>query len=172
MVELGINAGRPERGAASAHGGIMSRPSQAVITRAEDRPREGWDDPAKGSVAWHTLFSADITPTDALCAGIAILEPGGSNPPHRHAEAEIYLILEGKGVLTIDGRESAVGAGAAVFIPGPCLACAAQCRPNGPQAVLCVSNRPLLGRGLRVSGLARWNRGTARGKCGKSPVGG
>jgi mannose-6-phosphate isomerase-like protein (cupin superfamily) len=92
--------------------------AQAVITRAEERPREVWDDPAKGSVAWHTLFSGDITPTDALCAGIAILFPGGNNLPHRHAEAEIYLILEGEGVLTVDGKESAVATGTAIFIPG------------------------------------------------------
>ncbi|MGJ4854560.1 cupin domain-containing protein [Labrys sp. La1] len=92
--------------------------SRTVITRAEERPREAWDDPAKGSVAWHTLFSADITPTDSLSAGIAILPAGGNNPPHRHAEPELYLILEGSGVLTVDGVESLVGKGAAIFIPG------------------------------------------------------
>lgn len=92
--------------------------SQAVIVRAEERPREAWNDPAKGSVAWHTLFSADITPTDSLSAGIAILPPGGTNPPHRHAEAELYLILEGSGTLTVDGMESLVSKGAAIFIPG------------------------------------------------------
>ncbi|MBP0579987.1 cupin domain-containing protein [Labrys sp. LIt4] len=96
----------------------MTGASQTVITRAEERPREAWDDPAKGSVAWHTLFSADITPTDSLSAGIAILPPGGTNPPHRHAEAELYFILEGNGVLTVDGLESPVGKGAAIFIPG------------------------------------------------------
>ncbi|WP_413988606.1 cupin domain-containing protein [Labrys okinawensis] len=96
----------------------MGTTSQAVITRAEERPQETWDDPVKGSVAWHTLFSAGLTPTDAMCAGIAILTPGGNNPPHRHAEAEIYLILEGSGVLTVEDEESAVTKGVAVFIPG------------------------------------------------------
>ncbi|CAM5764190.1 hypothetical protein LMIY3S_01063 [Labrys miyagiensis] len=96
----------------------MSSTSQPVITREEERPREFWEDPAKGSVAWHTLFSGDITPTDSLCAGIAVLPAKGDNPRHRHAEPELYLILEGSGVLTIDGRESPVTKGAAIFIPG------------------------------------------------------
>ncbi len=97
----------------------MGEAAQAVITRAEERPREVWDNPARGSVSWHTLFSSDITPTDGMCAGIAqLVSGGGGNPPHRHAEPEIYLILEGTGILTVDGKESVVGKGSAVFIPG------------------------------------------------------
>jgi mannose-6-phosphate isomerase-like protein (cupin superfamily) len=97
----------------------MSTISKAVITRTEERPREAWGDPVRGSVSWHTLFSSDITPTDSMCAGIAELVPGGgSRLPHRHAEPEIYLILEGTGILTIDGQESIVTKGSAIFIPG------------------------------------------------------
>jgi quercetin dioxygenase-like cupin family protein len=96
----------------------MSGASQTVVTSAEERPREAWDDPAKGSVTWHTLFSGEITPTDAMCAGIAVLTPGGVNAPHRHAEAEIYYILEGSGILTVDEKDYPVRKGSAVFIPG------------------------------------------------------
>lgn len=100
----------------------MSQASQAVITRAEERPREFWDDPVRGSVSWHTLFSSDLTPTDSLCGGVAEVAPGGGGRVcHRHAEPEIYYILEGTGILTIEGQESTVSKGAAIFIPGNAL---------------------------------------------------
>ncbi len=97
----------------------MSQAVQGVITRAEERPREGWDDPVRGRVAWYTLFSSDITPTDSMAAGIAEIAPGaGALRLHAHAEAEIYYIIAGTGILSLDGRETVVEAGAAVFIPG------------------------------------------------------
>ena len=37
---------------------------------------------------------------------------------HRHAQPEIYYVAEGAGAVTIDGVETAVYAGCAVFIPG------------------------------------------------------
>ena len=93
--------------------------SKAVITRAEERPREEWDHPARGSVAFYTLFSSDITPTDSLSAGISEVVPGGgSKQLHSHAESEIYLILEGTGIMIIDDVETVVTKGDAVFIPG------------------------------------------------------
>lgn len=97
----------------------MSLPVEGVITRIEERPREGWDDPVRGCVAWYTLFSSDITPTDSMAAGIAEIVPGGGALRlHSHAEAEIYYIIEGTGIMSLDGRETVVGAGTAVFIPG------------------------------------------------------
>lgn len=93
--------------------------SQTVITRAEERVREEWDDPVRGSTAFHTLLSSDITPTDSMCAGVAEVAPGsGGARMHRHAEAEIYYILEGTGILTVDGVETVVSKDAVIFIPG------------------------------------------------------
>ena len=40
---------------------------------------------------------------------------------HRHHQAEIYLVLEGAGSVTIDGKARPVAAGCAVFIPGNAL---------------------------------------------------
>lgn len=92
---------------------------QAVITRVEYRPREEWDDPVRGSVAFYTLLSSDITPTDSMCAGVAEIAPGGgSRQLHRHAEPEIYYMLEGTGVMSIDGTDTVVAAGDVIFIPG------------------------------------------------------
>jgi len=92
--------------------------AEPLVVATEDRSREGWDDPVKGRVGWRTLFSADLTPTDSLTAGIADVEPGGWLGLHRHIPAEIYYVLEGRGIVTIEGREREVRAGAAVFIPG------------------------------------------------------
>lgn len=90
------------------------------ITSSEGRTREGWDDPAaRGSVAWVTLLSGDVTPTDTFCSGVAEFAPrGGDLKPHRHSHAEIYHIIDGQGTVTIDGIPHQVKAGDTVFIPG------------------------------------------------------
>lgn len=80
---------------------------------------EFFQDPSRGTTTWHTLISQPQTPTSDLTAGIAVCPPGqGHLCPHRHAQAEIYHILEGKGEVTIDGVTSRVEAGSTVFIPG------------------------------------------------------
>jgi mannose-6-phosphate isomerase-like protein (cupin superfamily) len=48
----------------------------------------------------------------------ASLEPGHSTTRHYHARAEeIYLLVEGGGVLEVDGETAGVGPGDAVLIP-------------------------------------------------------
>jgi quercetin dioxygenase-like cupin family protein len=90
-----------------------------VVTNASEREREGWDEPGRGKVSWYTLLSGDITPTSALSCGIAELDARtGILRPHRHTPAELYHILEGEGVLTLEGEERTVRAGDTVFIPG------------------------------------------------------
>lgn len=96
----------------------MTKRSQAVITTAEERPRDGWNDPVHGRISWHTLLSSDITPTDSMSASIAELGPGDELKPHRHDPSEIYFIVEGSGIVRIDGEETTVRAGMTVFIPG------------------------------------------------------
>ena len=98
--------------------GKMTKRSQAVITTAEQRPRDGWNDPVHGSISWHTLLSSDIAPTDSMSAGIADLAPGGELKPHRHDPSEIYFVFEGTGIVQIDGQETTVKPGTTVFIPG------------------------------------------------------
>ncbi|KIW04920.1 uncharacterized protein PV09_04089 [Verruconis gallopava] len=74
---------------------------------------------ALANVNWKTLFSTGKTPTDSLCTGIAVCPPKtGHLCAHRHAQAEVYYILEGRGTVKIDGVESNVEAGTVVFIPG------------------------------------------------------
>ncbi len=80
--------------------------------------KEGWDDELHGRIQWCTLFSAERTPTEALTAGVAEIMPGNQLKVHRHAPPELYYLLAGKGVVTIDGVEYLVSADTAVFIPG------------------------------------------------------
>ena len=100
---------------------MKTRPKiRATVIREHDVAVERWDDPAKGTVRWRTLFSGDRTPTDSLTCGIAELPPNDAGPSglHRHAPAELYYILEGDGILTIDGTQYPVSTGSAAFIPG------------------------------------------------------
>jgi quercetin dioxygenase-like cupin family protein len=75
----------------------------------------------RGQAEWKTLISAGLTPTQALTMGVARLPPGGVLPTHRHEQHEAYLVLDGTGVVTVDGRARTVGPGFAVFIPGNAL---------------------------------------------------
>lgn len=79
---------------------------------------EGWDDPIRGRIRWRTLFSKGGTPTDGITCGVAELQPGGWLGLHRHAPPEVYYVFAGEGVVTLNGRETPVKAGSAVFIPG------------------------------------------------------
>ena len=80
-------------------------------------PTDGWDDPIYGTVSWRTLFSGDVTDTDTLTCGVGTLQAQGWLGLHRHANAEVYFVLEGAGIVTLAGVEHQVKAGAAVSIP-------------------------------------------------------
>jgi mannose-6-phosphate isomerase-like protein (cupin superfamily) len=75
----------------------------------------------RGDVQWKTLISAGLTPSGALTAGVALLAANGRLRAHHHEQAEIYLILEGAGTVTIDGAATDVAAGTTVFIPGSAI---------------------------------------------------
>jgi quercetin dioxygenase-like cupin family protein len=64
------------------------------------------------------LFSSEETATTRLTAGIAELAPDGRLNVHRHPPAEVYHVLQGQGVVTLDATEHRVVQGSAVFIPG------------------------------------------------------
>ena len=88
-------------------------------TYTSNNPSESFEITSRGTCTWHTLFSAPQTPTDSLCAGIASCLPNtGHLCAHRHTQAEIFYIIEGSGVVVIDGVQSKVEKGSTVFIPG------------------------------------------------------
>jgi mannose-6-phosphate isomerase-like protein (cupin superfamily) len=85
-----------------------------------------------GTLTWQTLISEPETETDTFTVGIATCKPGADNSCpasskealpghlklHRHTHAEIYHVMAGRGIVTIDGKEYEVGKASVVFIPG------------------------------------------------------
>ena len=94
--------------------------AQAVVVQEAACALEGWDDALRGTLVWRTLLSGDRTPTSQLTLGVTDVGPGQPSPfhRHRHAQAEIYYVLSGEGVVDIDGAEHVLRAGSSVFIPG------------------------------------------------------
>lgn len=81
-------------------------------------PETTWDDPAKGTLHWQSLFSKGQTDSDSLTCGVAIIRKGEHFAAHRHAHAEVYFGLEGRGTVVIDGKPHELSPGVALFIPG------------------------------------------------------
>ena len=92
--------------------------SQPLVLDEANAPLDGWDDPVRGRIRWRTLFSRGGTPTDGITCGVAELSPGDWLGLHRHAPPDVYYVLAGTGVVTLNGVETPVKAGSAVFIPG------------------------------------------------------
>ena len=95
--------------------------SESIVVNSAEREWEGW--PAdqveeRGNIAWKTLLSSEQTPTDSLTFGVAKVPPGGALHAHRHAQPEIYFVLEGEGLATVDGAERELTKGDAIFFPG------------------------------------------------------
>jgi len=70
---------------------------QPQVRHGDEVEAEVWDDPVRGEVSFRVLFSADRTPTSALYTGLTELAPGGWLGLHRHTEAEVYHLVEGRG---------------------------------------------------------------------------
>lgn len=88
-----------------------------MVTRLGDGPLDFWDDD-RGRLSFASLLSADRTPTSGMTVGVAVLRPGERLALHRHEPAEVYLILEGRVEMTLDGAVHELDSGAVVFIPG------------------------------------------------------
>ena len=95
-----------------------------IVSREADREWETWgeeDVPRKGLVYWKTLISRGVTRSQGLTLGVASLPPGGALRQHRHTQEEVYLVLDGSGLVRVGAEELAVEAGSAVFVPGDAL---------------------------------------------------
>ena len=95
--------------------------SKPTLVHEDDREWEGWPREQvaqRGDVRWRTLISAGVTPSESLTLGVALLAPGETLRAHRHEQAEVYLVLDGAGIVTIDGAPHALEPGTGVFIPG------------------------------------------------------
>ncbi len=94
-----------------------------IASRERDREWETWSEeaPRKGRAYWKTLISKGVTRSENLTLGVATLPPGGAMFEHRHRQEEVYLALEGNGLVRVGEEEVVIEAGSAVFIPGDAL---------------------------------------------------
>ncbi len=94
---------------------------EPVVIQEDDLGWETWEDEAaitkKGLVYWKTLVSGDVTRSRALTMGIAKIPPGEALRKHRHGQPEIYLVLDGTGIVEIDSKAPSVRARSTVYIP-------------------------------------------------------
>ena len=80
-----------------------------VSVDQNDCATDHWQDPSRGSIGWKTLISGDVTATNALVCGIAIMATGDTFALHSHAEPELYFGLEGEVDVIIDGQSHRLG---------------------------------------------------------------
>lgn len=107
-----------------------------VIVNQAEVAWESWDDPdvaARSPVRWKLLIAGERGPSGGLVTGILEVPPGASVLLHHHEPEETYYVVSGHGRMAIDGRESALGPGSAVFIPS-----------NARHAVHCTGTEPLV----------------------------
>ncbi len=97
----------------------MSADATKVVVHESDCEVEDWSDSGRRGVSWRTLISADRTPTDSLTVGVAEIRPGAPDELHLHSHepAEAYYILQGTGVVSIDGELHDIREGTAIFVP-------------------------------------------------------
>jgi quercetin dioxygenase-like cupin family protein len=94
------------------------RMTKAVMVDQNDLPETTWEDPSRGSIRWKTLISGNVTATDSLVCGLAIMQPGDTFALHSHPQAEIYYGIEGEVDVQVNGTAYRLKPGAALFIPG------------------------------------------------------
>lgn len=75
-----------------------------------------------------------------LCMGLVEIDPGHASPMHRHYCEEVYFVLEGEGVLEIDGESHPLVQGGASLQ-----------RPNLKHRVVNTGDKPL--RLLVIAGI-------------------
>ena len=95
--------------------------SKATVIQEADCDWETWEDgdaPAEGVVYWKTLISGDKTASRGITMGVAEIPPYERLVRHRHIQPEVYFILAGSGVITIETEERTVSSRTAIYIPG------------------------------------------------------
>lgn len=51
-----------------------------------------------------------------FCQGYVVIYPGGYIPEHEHVTVESYTILQGSGIMTVDGESQPITAGELVYM--------------------------------------------------------
>jgi mannose-6-phosphate isomerase-like protein (cupin superfamily) len=78
-------------------------------TRAEKRDR-------KGLISYFLLERGDAG-QDELAVTWVYIAPGKKQPLHSHAEQQVYVVIEGHGVVHVDEDSQSVKSGDLIYIP-------------------------------------------------------
>jgi mannose-6-phosphate isomerase-like protein (cupin superfamily) len=82
------------------------RPEWAAFTLADLAERR-----ARGTDPWLEFFRAST-----LRTGIYVLPAGAHDPQGPHQQDEVYYLIRGRAVLTVDGEEHPVEPGSIVYV--------------------------------------------------------
>lgn len=89
-----------------------------------------------------SLLDLSVAPVRNHSLAEATIEAGGATVRHHHRVAEeIYYLVEGRGVMELDGRTRAVAAGDAILIP-PGSWHQITASADGPLRLLCTCSPP------------------------------
>ncbi len=69
----------------------------------------------EGFAVARRLFTRDDFKSSLFFFNESMLQPGSSYGDHSHSGEEVYYIVEGQGVMQVDGEEKEVGPGDAVL---------------------------------------------------------
>ncbi len=79
-------------------------------------------------------FAGDTTSSSKFVTGRFVLEPGKTpHAPHTHIEEEVMVIESGKGVISVDGKETPIGPGSAMYTA-----------PNVPHGIVNTGDTPIV----------------------------
>ncbi len=95
-----------------------ARVAEPLAIALPDQPMQTWDDPARGSLRWQSLFSQGQTDSDSLTCGVAHMDAGDTFALHHHPQSEVYFGLSGAVEVLVNGQPFALTPGVALFIPG------------------------------------------------------
>jgi mannose-6-phosphate isomerase-like protein (cupin superfamily) len=53
----------------------------------------------------------------SMSLGLYVLDAGGTDPQSPHEEDEVYYVMAGRGMITVDREQREVTAGSVIFVP-------------------------------------------------------
>lgn len=69
-----------------------------------------------GAYIGRILSAIDFPEPPPFEGAIVEIEPGQSIVPHNHHETEIYIILDGKGIMKVEEKSFEVGSGEIIYV--------------------------------------------------------
>ncbi len=80
-------------------------------------PMQAWElEALEADRAVHGRLYHEFLSVPDLSGGLYVLEAGGVDPQSPHGEDELYVVMAGRGTITVGGEERQVRPGSVVFV--------------------------------------------------------